>query len=201
VGEPGNPQNLNRYSYVVNNPVNAVDPSGYFHRHKKKGGFFGTIFGGIFGFVFGGPVGAFAGASLGALSDFVPDAARVLQIMGGIMLMFNPQTFVAGLFMTVSGGLGFCESTECQMASGMTGIIGGMASISAAMSGSRGVFDLFPHYEVEIPFGKNPLVSGGIYSIGMGIQAAAAAGPKMSEVLRGHPQESIPAGMNPSSWV
>ncbi|PYN56685.1 MAG: hypothetical protein DMD94_06785 [Candidatus Rokuibacteriota bacterium] len=30
VPAPGNPQALNRYSYVVNNPVNLVDPSGFF---------------------------------------------------------------------------------------------------------------------------------------------------------------------------
>jgi RHS repeat-associated protein len=29
VPEPGNPQALNRYSYVINNPVNATDPSGF----------------------------------------------------------------------------------------------------------------------------------------------------------------------------
>ncbi|MFA7061591.1 MAG: FG-GAP-like repeat-containing protein, partial [Pedobacter sp.] len=29
VPDPGNPQSLNRYSYVQNNPVNAIDPSGH----------------------------------------------------------------------------------------------------------------------------------------------------------------------------
>jgi len=29
VPEPGNPQSLNRYSYVNNNPVKYTDPSGY----------------------------------------------------------------------------------------------------------------------------------------------------------------------------
>ncbi len=49
---PFDPQNLNRYSYVINNPQNYVDPDGYFHQpKKKKGGFFkswlGTIIGAI----------------------------------------------------------------------------------------------------------------------------------------------------------
>jgi RHS repeat-associated protein len=45
------PQNLNRYSYVINNPQNYTDPSGYFHqlvKKKKHGGFFSSIFGSIF---------------------------------------------------------------------------------------------------------------------------------------------------------
>jgi hypothetical protein len=34
LGEVGNPQSLNRYVYVENDPVNSVDPSGH---QKKKG--------------------------------------------------------------------------------------------------------------------------------------------------------------------
>ena len=33
---PYEPQNLNRYSYVVNNPQNHTDPSGYCHKVVKK---------------------------------------------------------------------------------------------------------------------------------------------------------------------
>ena len=32
VQAPGNPQNLNRYSYALNNPVNVTDPSGFFFK-------------------------------------------------------------------------------------------------------------------------------------------------------------------------
>jgi RHS repeat-associated protein len=39
VQAPYDPQNLNRYSYVVNSPQNYVDPDGYFHRHKQKSSF------------------------------------------------------------------------------------------------------------------------------------------------------------------
>jgi RHS repeat-associated protein len=48
------PQNLNRYSYVVNNPQNYIDPDGYFHqfKKKKKGGFFKRFFS-IFSIVIG----------------------------------------------------------------------------------------------------------------------------------------------------
>jgi RHS repeat-associated protein len=37
VGTPANPQNLNRYSYVNNNPLSYTDPSGYFVKKLFKG--------------------------------------------------------------------------------------------------------------------------------------------------------------------
>ena len=43
---PYDPQNLNRYSYVINNPPNYIDPDGYFHQIKKKKPSFWKRFGG-----------------------------------------------------------------------------------------------------------------------------------------------------------
>src|SRR5690606_13868382 len=42
---PYDSQNLNRFTYVLNNPQNYIDPSGYFHRGKKSS--FWKSFGGI----------------------------------------------------------------------------------------------------------------------------------------------------------
>lgn len=71
VQEPSDPQTLNRYSYVRNNPINLVDPDGY--------GFFkwlarvvGAAIGAVIGFAVGGPEGALVGATWGfAIGDSV----------------------------------------------------------------------------------------------------------------------------------
>ena len=65
-----NPQNLNRYSYVNNNPLSSTDPSGFFFKKLKKlvKAYFKLVarvyvvatFTAV-GFVTGGPVGAVAG--------------------------------------------------------------------------------------------------------------------------------------------
>jgi RHS repeat-associated protein len=38
VPDPSNPQSLNRYSYVLNNPVNMIDPTGYTEYYISPGG-------------------------------------------------------------------------------------------------------------------------------------------------------------------
>jgi RHS repeat-associated protein len=133
VQEIFDPQSLNRYSYVVNNPQNYVDPSGYFHRHKvkKSNGFFGTIFDAIIGFILGGPAGALFGA---ALAQLPPEVFHGLEIFGGIAMLLtgNP----AGIAFIAQGALGFCKEQSCQYASAGFGLVGGAAL--GAPSGGEG---------------------------------------------------------------
>ncbi len=66
VQDPDDPQNLNRYSYVLNDTINYTDPSGYFYMGKGiadgpfgtgiAGQIFGKILGALFTFMTGNPV-------------------------------------------------------------------------------------------------------------------------------------------------
>jgi len=58
IPDPLDPQSLNRYSYVRNNPINLMDPSGE--------GWIGTIIGAFFGGFVGGFVTVYAGPVAGA---------------------------------------------------------------------------------------------------------------------------------------
>ncbi|MBI4487780.1 MAG: hypothetical protein HY694_01725 [Deltaproteobacteria bacterium] len=97
VPQPDDPQNLNRYSYVVNNPVNYIDPDGY--KKKKKGGFFRSFFGkllvSIFAAAIAAPIAALAttttmvamaGSSLtiSSLQTAISVGALVGKVAGGI---------------------------------------------------------------------------------------------------------------------
>jgi len=95
VQAPYDPQNLNRYSYVINNPQNYVDPDGYFHIHKKKKktNWFSRIFGGIIGaFVFiltGDP-------TLALVMTNTFTSAMNGDVRGAIMAMTSPVAYGFG---------------------------------------------------------------------------------------------------------
>lgn len=82
VPSPGNPQSLNRYAYCLNNPINAIDPSGHFSLRS----FFSSLFGGIIGgFTFaltGNPI--FAGMAAGGASGALSGSAQNMM-MGALM--------------------------------------------------------------------------------------------------------------------
>ncbi|MEK7806314.1 MAG: RHS repeat-associated core domain-containing protein, partial [Chloroflexota bacterium] len=64
VQDPADPQTLNRYSYVRNNPLNLVDPSGYgWVRWIAR--VVGAVIGAIVGFFVCGPECAYTGAVIG----------------------------------------------------------------------------------------------------------------------------------------
>ncbi len=50
VPDPGNPQSLNRYSYVINNPVNLIDPTGHSWEWEDFTGLVSSIWNQVFSF-------------------------------------------------------------------------------------------------------------------------------------------------------
>ena len=90
------PQNLNRYTYVRNNPQTYIDPTGYFHRVKNKSSFWKSIPGMIVGItlavVTGGqgaaPIlaGVIGGYSAGIINTMAMGGNPVQNIIGGAFL-------------------------------------------------------------------------------------------------------------------
>ena len=142
VQTPYDPQNLNRYSYVINNPQNLIDPDGYFHqiKKKKKGGFLRSFFGMFIGAIVT-IVTAGQGAPLwlaGAMGGFVAGGVNT-AINGG-----NPlRNMLGGAFLGALGGAIGGVAFE-----GLGGVVGGgftaanfgaavgAAAISGAVTGA-----------------------------------------------------------------
>jgi len=79
VQAPANPQTLNRYSYVLNNPLRYIDPSGYFFQFLIPiliAAFVGGVVGGITSVASGGSF--WKGAGIGALTGATFTAGAML---------------------------------------------------------------------------------------------------------------------------
>ncbi|MBI4487782.1 MAG: RHS repeat-associated core domain-containing protein [Deltaproteobacteria bacterium] len=146
VGQPDDPQNLNRYSYVGNNPVNYIDPSGF--KKKKKKGFFSSFFFKIFvsivAAVIAAPIAsAIAGAVASAVGATAATAAAVATVAGNVAAGAAAGAAAAGLsggnvgvgaaiggaFGLVVGGLGGGGSVGSDIGGGLSpGLIGSGAA-------------------------------------------------------------------------
>jgi len=183
VQDPGDPQNLNRYSYVLNDPINYTDPSGYFYVSKPDGGgffgtIFGSIFGAIFGFISGGPWGAVIGASMGAaLAQVPPKVLHGLEIFGGIAMILTGHP--EGFFFLAQGGLGLCENTGCQIGSAVMGLVGAGVSLAGGLPGVNGSGTVGG----GIPSGDFPVPQGPSFG-GMGGFALVSAGLTLESAVR-----------------
>lgn len=93
VQEPDNNQNLNRYSYVLNNPLSMTDPSGYFHLGKffqrtfnKAKPFIGAIVATVATFACGLQCGQAALIAIGGMSGAMGAAANGGNIFKGAII-------------------------------------------------------------------------------------------------------------------
>lgn len=125
VPSAGNPQSLNRYSYVLNNPQGYIDPSGHFYMSKSGGGggilqsVFGMIIGGIVAIVSGGAgvpavlAGAMGGFTAAAVSMAGRSGVNPLSgLLGGTFLGGLAGAIGPGIFGALGGNpaLGFAAA-------------------------------------------------------------------------------------------
>lgn len=129
VQAPLNPQSLNRYSYVRNNPLTYTDPSGYFSLKKD---FLDDILGldGHTNAVFAIALGALTGgAAFGVLNGlFIPGGALTAGIVGGAV-----GGFTAGY---IGSGGDLSAAWGGALAGAIFGGIGAHANLSMGLGGT-----------------------------------------------------------------
>jgi RHS repeat-associated protein len=123
VQDEEDPQNLNRYSYVDNDPINYTDPSGYFYMSKSGAG--------------GGLLGSFLGSMFGALISIVtgiPVFEFLEPILGTTAAAVVSGEVAGSLSGAVSAGISGGNPFKSFFLGGVTG--GAMGFLSGSLAGS-----------------------------------------------------------------
>lgn len=175
VQAPENGQNLNRYSYVLNNPLSYTDPSGYF---------FSKLWDNIkpfVGVIVGVALGAFCGGCTAPMIGALAGAAGAAANGGNIVIGAFVGAFSAVAFGQIGSSLPFDSSPIANVFA--KGIVG--AFTNGIQGGELG------HGFLSAGFGG--VVSGNIMGIGGGAEAyipvrtliAAIAGGTISRLTGG----------------
>jgi RHS repeat-associated protein len=137
VQAPANPQNLNRYTYVINNPQTLVDPSGHMFFW-----FLGVMISAVVNQTTHSDIGTAISSPIGYLIGKIagPKAAAGMQIFGGIAMMLsgNPAMATAGFLYAASGAMQLSNCAACKMAAGFVSFAGSLAGGGSAGGGSPG---------------------------------------------------------------
>jgi RHS repeat-associated protein len=192
---PGNLPSYNRYAYVMNNPLNLTDPSGYlslrsvvkivviavisYYTAGAVSGWMtaaGTSSGSAFAVVSGGTALSSTGISLstlggivsGAAGGFVGGALSTGTLRGGVQGAFTGGVF-GGIGATGAGnGWGTGEYVAAHAAGGcITSVTGGGNCGSGAASGAFGKFTTIAIGDMQGDFAKGvaTVVAGGVGSV------------------------------------
>ena len=185
IQRPSDPQDLNRYTYCRNNPVNLIDPTGLGWWSKfweKVSGFFGAVIGTIVGIVTANPLLGIATYSAISASGQSGNFGRNfgISLVSGVVgwgigagIASLDWGFAGGLFASALGGAGAGATTSAMLggdvglgalaglAGGTIGYVGGYAWPLGAEAVAGGV-------SAEImggDFGEGAL-QGGLHSMG-----------------------------------
>ncbi|MCP4540837.1 MAG: hypothetical protein GY832_27175 [Chloroflexi bacterium] len=139
VPQPGNPQSFNRYSYVVNNPLKYIDPTGH--------DFWGDLWDGICN------VGKAVGDAIGDVGEFIAKNAETILYAVGTALVITAAVIFAPITVTVAiiagavaGGI-YAGATGQNIAKGT--FLGALAGGTLALGAEAGLYTLALSFKLE----------------------------------------------------